>query len=89
MHGENVIALLQEEKWKIVRTREDCTGEDNARISKRGDSPRRTANVQQQMVARGGTGWDGIVLRMSRTVTRIGEERKNGKGTRKGGKRAR
>lgn len=74
MYGENVIALLQEEKWKIVRAREDCTGEDNARILKRGDSPRRTANVQQQMVARGGMGRDGIVLRMSRP--RRGSERR-------------
>lgn len=74
MYGENVIALLQEEKWKIVRTREDCTGEDNARISKRGDSPRRTANVQQQMVARGGMGRDRS--KNVETETRIGEERK-------------
>lgn len=87
VYGENVIALLQEEKWKIVRTREDCTGEGNARISKRGDSPRRTANVQQQMVARGGMGRDRS--KNVETETRIGEERKNGKGTRKGRKRAR
>lgn len=77
VYGENVIALLQEEKWKIVRTREDCTGEDNARISKRGDSPRRTANVQQQMVARGGMGRDRS--KNVETETRIGEERKKRK----------
>lgn len=88
VYGENVIALLQEEKWKIVRTREDCTGEDNARISKRGDSPRRTANVRQQMVARGGMGRDRS-KNAETTVTRIGEERRNGKGTRRGRKRAR
>lgn len=54
---------------------------------KEGDSPRRTANVQQQMVARGGMGRDRS--KNVETVTGIGEERKNGKGTGKGEKRAR
>lgn len=77
VYGENVIALLQEEKWKIVRTREDRTGEDNARISKRGDSPRRTtANVQQQMVARGGMGRDRSKNVETETEDRRGEKKR-------------
>lgn len=78
MYGENVIALLQEEKWKIVRTRERIAQERTMReFRKEGIHRGRTANVQQQMVARGGMGRDRS--KSVGTETGIGEERKKRK----------
>lgn len=70
VYGKNVIALLQEEKRKVVRVREDCRR--TMRILKREDSPRRPRNVQQQMIARGG-----IVQRMHRDEAGERDEKKN------------